>query len=115
MKCRWVWVLLWDVFYLLYTHPFSAVICQSDLSYHLFVDDSQLYKSSVPSDFAILACCLKDCIEDVAEWISDRKLQMNADKTELMAIGPRLKLSQVIHNLIPMSISGCVIPITQSV
>ena len=31
-----------------------------------FADDSQLYKSSVPSDFPVFACCLKDCIEDVA-------------------------------------------------
>ena len=37
---------------------------------------------------------------------------MNDDKTELMAIGTRSKLSQVIPNLAPahMSISGCDIP-----
>ena len=44
----------------LYTHPLSAVICQSGLSYHFFADESQLHKSSVPSDFPVLACCLKD-------------------------------------------------------
>ena len=65
----------------LYTHPFSTVICQSGLSYHFFADDSQLHKSSVPSDLPVLACCLKDCIEDVAEWIGDSKLKMNDDKT----------------------------------
>ena len=99
----------------LYTHPLSAVICQSGLSYHFFADDSQLHKSSVPSDFPVLACCLKDCIEDVAEWIGDSKLKMNDDKTQLMAIGTRSKLSQVIPNLAPMSISGCDIPFSQSV
>ena len=36
-------------------------------------------------------------------------------KTELMAIAPRSKLSQVIPNLDPMSISGCDIPFSQSV
>ena len=51
----------------LYTHPLSTVFCQSDLSYHFFADDSQLHKSSAPSDFPVLACCLKDCIEDVPE------------------------------------------------
>ena len=55
--------------------------------------------------FPVLACCLKDCIEDVAEWIADSKLKMNDDKTELIAIGTRSKLSQVIPNLAPMSIS----------
>ena len=99
----------------LYTHPLSTVICQSCLSYHFFADDSQLHKSSVPSAFPVLACCLKDCIEDVAEWIGDSKLKMNNNKTELIAIGTGSKLSQVIPNLAPMSISGCDIPFSQSV
>ena len=93
----------------------STVICQSCLSYHFFAVDSQLHKSSVPSDFPVLASCLKDCIEDVAEWMGDIKLKMNEDKTELMAIGTRSKLSQVIPNLTPFSISGCDIPFSQSV
>ena len=65
--------------------------------------------------FPVLACCLKDCIEDVAGWIADSKLKMNDDKTELMTIGTRSELSQVIPNLAPMSISGCDIPFSQSV
>ena len=100
--------------YSVYT-PFNTVICQSGTSYHFFADDSQLHNSSIPSDFPVLACCLKDCIEDVAKWMADSKLKMNDDKTELMAIGTRSKLSQVIPNLAPMSISGCDIPFSQSV
>ena len=53
------------------THPLSTVICQSGLSYHFFADDSQLHKSSFPSDFPVLVCCLEDCIEDVPEWMGD--------------------------------------------
>ena len=98
-----------------YTHPLRTVISESGLSYHFFADDTQPHKSSVPSDFPVLACCLKDCIEDVAEWMDDSKLKMNDDKTELVAIGTRSKLSQVIPNLAPMSISGCDIPFSQSV
>ena len=99
----------------LYTHPLSTIICQSGLSYHFFADDSQLHKSSVPSDFPVLVCSLKDCIEDVAEWMGDSKLKMNDHKTELMAIGTRSKLSQVIPNLAPASVSSCDIPFSQSV
>ena len=96
-------------------YPLSTVICQSGLSYHFFAGDSQLHKSSVPSNFPVHACCLKDCIEDIAEWMGDSKLKMNDDKSDLMAIGTRSKLSQVIPNLCPMSISGCDIPFSQSV
>ena len=42
------------------------------------------------------------------------KLKMN-DKTELMAIGIRLELSQVTPSVTPISISGCDIPFSQSV
>ena len=50
----------------LYTHALGTVICQSGISYNFFAGDTQLHKSSVPSDYPVLACCLKDCIEDVA-------------------------------------------------
>ena len=71
---------LGPLLFTLYTHPLSTVICESGLSYHFFKD--------VPYDFPVHACCLKDCIEDVAEWIGGSKLKMNNNKTELMAIGP---------------------------
>ena len=106
---------LGPLLFTLYSHSQSTVICQFGLSCHFFADDSQLHKSSVPSDFSVLACCLKDDIEDVAEWMCDSKLKMNDDKAELMAIGTRSTLSQVTPNLAPMSISGCDIPFSQSV
>ena len=40
---------------------------------------------------------------------------MNDDKTELIAVGAKSKISQVIPNLTPVSISGCDIPFSQSV
>ena len=42
---------LGPLLFTLYTHPLGTVICQSGL-----------HKSNVPSDFPVLACCLKDCI-----------------------------------------------------
>ena len=47
--------------------------------------------------------------------MGNSKLEMNDDKTELMAIGTRSKLSQIIPDLARMSISGCDIPFSQSV
>ena len=60
----------------LYTHPLSTVLCQPGLSNHFLADDSLLHKSSVPSDFPVFACCLKDYVEDVTERMSDSKLKM---------------------------------------
>ena len=104
---------LGPLLFTLHTHPLSTVICQSDLSYHFFANDSQLHKSNAPSDFPVPSCCLKDCIEDIVQWMGDSKLKMN-NKTELMATGTRFKLSQIIPN-IPSSVSGCHIPFSLSV
>ena len=80
---------LGPLLFTLYTHPLSTVICQSGLSCHFFADDSQLHKSSVPSHFPVLACCLKDCIEGVAEWMCDSKLKINDDnKQSLWSLAP---------------------------
>ena len=98
----------------LYTHSLSTVICQSGHSYHYFADDSQPHNSSIPSDFPALVHSLKDCIDDVAEWMSDSMLKMNNDKTEL-TIGTMSKISQVILSLTPVSISGHNIPFSKSV
>ena len=105
---------LGPLLFTLYMQSLSNVICKSGHSYHFFADDSQLHNSSIPSDFLALAHSFKDCIEDVAEWMSDRKLKMNYDKTELIAIGTKCMINQVTPNLTPVSISGYDIPFSQS-
>ena len=47
----------------------------------LSMDAHIKYLCRIPSDFPVLARCLKNCIEDVAEWLGDSKLKMNDDKT----------------------------------
>ena len=106
---------LGPLLFTLYTQSLSTVIYQSGHSYHFFADDSQLHNSSTPSDFPVLVHSLKDCIEDIAEWMCDSMLKMNHDKTELIAIGTKPKISQVTLSLTPVSISGHNIPFSQSV
>ena len=65
-------------------------------------------------DFPALVHSLKDCIEVVSEWMSDSMLKMNNDKTELIAIGTKSKISHATPNLTPVSIAGYDIPFSQS-
>ena len=46
--------------------------------------------------------------------MSDHKLNMNDDKTELIAIGTKSMINQVTPNLTPVSVSGYDIPFSQS-
>ena len=105
---------LGPLLFTLYTQSLSTVICLSGHSYHFFADDSQLHNLSIPSDFPVLVHSLKDCTEDVTEWMCDSMLKMNHDKTELIATGTKPKISQVTLSLTFVSISGHNIPFSQS-
>ena len=75
----------------------------------------QLNNSRPPSDFPALVHSLKDCIDDILEWISDSTLKMSNDNSELIAIGTKSKICQVIPIFTPVSISDHDIPFSQSV
>ena len=97
-----------------FAQPLSTVICQSGHSCHFFADNSQLDKSNVLPDFPALVHSLKDCTADVTRCLSDSKLKMNDDNTELIAIDTKSTVSQVTSNLSHVSISVYDIPFSQS-
>ena len=82
---------LGSLLFTLYTQSLSTVICQSGHSYHFFADDSQLHNSRILSDFSALVHSLTDCIEDVAEWMSDSVLKVNNDKLSSLPLVPSLQ------------------------
>ena len=96
---------LGPVLFTIYMKPLSTVISQSGHLYHFFADDTQLHNSSVPSEFPTLALDLTDTVEDVANWMTKNKLKMNEQKTELINIGTKAKISQISTNSV--TISGC--------
>ena len=63
---------LGPIIFILYTTPLSAVIERHSILHHPYADDSQLQNSATPDR-------LKD-------WMTDNKLKLNDDKTEVMII-----------------------------
>ena len=80
---------LGPLLFTLYAHFFST----SFVSQIFHIISLQMIPSFINQLFLptlrFFACCLKDCIEDVTGWMTDSKLKMNGDRTELMAIGTR--------------------------
>lgn len=60
------------------------VIKNHDIKYHLYADDTQLYKSVPSTDFNHLCLSIGHCIEDVKIWMNVNKLKLNEDKTEVL-------------------------------
>jgi len=55
----------------------------------LHADDTQLYLQCRRDDMASTALQLERCLTDVSHWMSANRLELNADKTELLWAGSR--------------------------
>ena len=78
-----------------YTEDIVDVIeCHSVLA-HIYADDTQLLASAKPEDSLRLPQQLSDCVADVTQWCSSRRLQLNADKTEAIWIGSRAAINKL--------------------
>ena len=75
---------LGPILFTLYTTPLSNIFNTYDISYHLYADDSQLYKGSQLNDLCRIKEQNEQCIEDVKIWMDSNKLKLNNDKTELI-------------------------------
>ena len=55
----------------------------------MYADDTQLYKSVPFSDLQLLVQSIETCSGNVKKWMTDNKLKMNNEKTEILLCGPK--------------------------
>ena len=77
---------LGPILFVLYTTPLSAVIERHSILHHSYADDSQLQNSATPDCLPDLIDSMRLCIDDIKDWMTDNKLKLNDDKTEVMII-----------------------------
>ena len=96
---------LGPILFSLYTTPLSNIFCKYDMKYHLYADDSQLYKNSLYSDLNSVIRQTELCIEDTKVWMDSNKLKLNDDKTELILFKNKFQIKD--HVDMSLSINGC--------
>ena len=79
--------------FIVYTEDGSDTIKQHAVHSHSYADDTQLYASSSPDDVSSVRQRLSDCSADFMSRCAARRLQLSADKTEVMWVGSRHNLS----------------------
>jgi exonuclease III len=96
---------LGPMLFTLYTQPLSQIFSKHSVNHHMYADDTQLQKSSPPSEIALAIVGIESCVNDVSNWMAENKLQLNSGKTEAILNGAKLL------NDPPISLSICQAPI----
>ena len=86
------------IVYSLYTEDIAETTAAFSLNHHLYADDGQLQKNLRIVDINTARLNLKLCIAAIKDWCSSRRLQLNADKTELIWFGSRSNLKNVTQD-----------------
>ena len=81
-----------------YTENVRTVFHRHQIRYHLYADDKQAYTDVSVEDVSLARRVHQDCILDVANWCSSRRLQLNASKTELIWFGSRFSLKKLTED-----------------
>ena len=102
---------LGPLLFILYTYPVSSIVQGHLLQHHSFSDDNQLYVSGPLPDLPLMIQNTQACVSDLKNWMTDNKLKLNEDKSELILITPP---SLQNHPSLPTTITLIDSPITLS-
>ena len=104
---------LGPVLFSLYAQTLCTILVDYGFNYHVYADDSQLYKSVNISDVTSVTDSLSNCLTDVSKWMTANKLKLNEDKTEIMLVGSAPKLQSL--NLSSVELCGQTIIVSGAV
>jgi len=75
---------LGSALFVLYTAGLSSLIESHGLSPNLYADDTQVYGFCRPAAVGVLSASISEGTAAVASWMRCNRLQLNADKTEVL-------------------------------
>ena len=85
--------------YCKYTLPLGIIIRMFHILFHMYADDTQLYKSIDPSNFENqkqTAEQLHLCASKISNWMSNNRLKLNEENTEFLIAGTGRQCSKAI-------------------
>ena len=90
----------------LHTTPLSKVIQRhSDIKFHFYADDTQLFVHLSCKNVTSAFNKLNSCLQDVQEWMSSSMLKLNPEKTKFIIFGSHAQLKK-LDSYLPVRIFG---------
>ena len=77
---------LGPILFIVYSTPLSSLGETHSVSNQSFADDTQVLHSCPPTKLLSTVLTMQTCISDVKTWMTQNKLKLNDDKTEVLLI-----------------------------
>ena len=82
--------------FLLYMSELFDIVAEFGFTSHAYADDTQLYISIPAVSYQEATERFFCCLEQVRNWMASNQLKLNEDKTQIIWLGTRNQLSQIL-------------------
>ena len=105
---------LGPILFVLYTQPIASIVNGHSLSHHSFSFDNQIYISRPRTEIPYMVQSIENCVSDLKCWMTQNKLKLNEEKTEMIWLTSQRALG-LVNLPSSASLNGCDIKFATSV